>query len=168
MGVGLSLSCSLVNTVSTHFHIASLRTNVFWHMLGRPAEPQLFSHWGVQFPPITSLSSHSVRMHIFPWFLFSPSHWLEEQLIKSFFFFLDLGMQSSYFKDWESLELTRITTRVYKRDKRFLVWVFTALLGLKLNSDIMVGLQKAKASKNIKEGKKGKALSQKSRVQRRN
>lgn len=66
------------------------------------------------------------------------------------------------------MELTRITTRVYKRDKRFLVWVFTALLGLKLNSDIMVGLQKAKASKNIKEGKKGKALSQKSRVQRRN
>lgn len=69
------------------------------------------------------------------------------------------------------MELTRITTRVYKRDKWFLVWVFwvfTALLGLKLNSDIMVGLQKAKASKNIKEGKKAKALSQKSSVQRRN
>lgn len=58
------------------------------------------------------------------------------------------------------MELAGITIRIYKRDRWRLVWVFwvfTALLGLKLNSDIMVGCQKAEASRNIKADKKGKA-----------
>lgn len=65
-------------------------------MLGHVPLPQPLSHKGVHLLTVTALPSHSVRMEILPWFLFSPSHWKEEELVKSIF---DLGMQSSYFKD---------------------------------------------------------------------
>lgn len=76
--------------------------NVLWYMLGCTAEPQPFPIKESNISPLTtSLFFHSLRMDMFLWFPFSPSHWKDEKLIKSFFF--NLGMQSSYFKDWESL-----------------------------------------------------------------